>query len=175
VPLGRLNRNARVLSITYARRTDLLAGSTFNTELRSGFAALRTELVNVDDPGTNFWRLLQAADSADAVVIGSYPGHSSEAATLGAPRPFVDFVQELTTRGKRPIIVAFGDPYLLQQVPQVPAYLIAWTGFPMAQRAAARALLGTTPITGRLPISIPPYATLGGGEQRAAAGLATPR
>jgi beta-N-acetylhexosaminidase len=175
VPLGRLNRNARILSITFARRNDLLAGSTFNAELRNGFAALRAELVNADDPGTNFWRLLQAADSADAVVLGSYLGHSSEAATLMAPRPFVDFVRELSARGKRPIVIAFGDPYLLQQMPQVPAYVIAWTGFPMAQRAAARALLGTTAITGRLPVGIPPSATLGGGEQRAAAGLATPR
>jgi beta-N-acetylhexosaminidase len=175
VPLGRLTRNARILSITFARRSDLLAGSAFNAELRVNFPALRSEPVNADDPGTNFWRLLQAADSADVVLVGSYPGHSSDAANLSAPRPFVDFLGELTTRGKRPIIIAFGDPYLLQQVPQVPAYVIAWTGFPMAQRAAAHALLGTTPITGRLPIAIPPYAVLGAGEQRAAAALATPR
>ena len=175
VPFGRLNRNARVLSITFARRLDVLAGSAFNAELRGGFPALRTELVMSDDPGTNFWRLLQAADSADAVIVGSYLGHSNEAATLGAPRPFVDFLRQLRVRGKRPIVVAFGDPYLLQQVPEGPAYLIAWTGFPVAQRAAARALLGTSAIGGRLPITIPPFAALGGGESRAAAGLATPR
>ena len=175
VPLARLTRSARLLSISFARRSDVLAGSAFNGELRASFPALRSEVVSADDPGTNFWRLLQAADSADVVIVGSYPGHSSEAANLSAPRPFLDFLRELTTRGKRPIVIAFGDPYLLQQVPQVPAYLIAWTGFPIGQRAAARALLGTTPITGRLPIAIPPYATLGAGEQRAAAGLATPR
>jgi hypothetical protein len=175
VPITRLNRNARVLSITFARRTDLLAGSVFNVELRGTFPALRPELINADDPGTNFWRLLQAADSADAVIVASYLGHSSEVATIGVPRPFVDFLHELKVRGKRPIVVAFGDPYLLQQVPEVPVYLIAWTGFPVAQRAAARALLGTTAIGGRLPITIPPFAMLGGGESRAAAALATPR
>ena len=49
----------------------------------------------------------------------------------------------------------FGNPYFLQQVPSVPAYVVAWGGFPPSQTAAARALLGKQPLTGRLPVSIP--------------------
>jgi beta-N-acetylhexosaminidase len=69
-------------------------------------------------------------------------------------------------RGNRPIVVALGNPYLLREIPDVPAYLVGWGGFPVSQRAAARALLGTIPITGHLPIGIPPVAPLGAGEER---------
>jgi beta-N-acetylhexosaminidase len=48
-------------------------------------------------------------------------------------------------------------------VPSVHAYVVAWGAFPVSQQAAARALVGSIPITGRLPISIPPYAPFGGG------------
>ena len=71
-----------------------------------------------------------------------------------------------TAIGKRPIVVSFGNPYLLQQVRTVPAYLIGWGGFPVSQQAAARALLGSAPIVGRLPIAIPPVAPLGAGLRR---------
>jgi beta-N-acetylhexosaminidase len=166
VPLGRLNRGARVLSITYARRSDLPAGATFNAELRRRFGALRPEWVNSDDPAANFWNVLQVADSADVVIVGSYVGHSSEARSAAVARGFADFVRELVKRGQRPIVVAFGNPYLLQQIPEVAAYMVAWSGVPAAQGAAARALLGATPIGGTLPVSIPPVARFGAGEQR---------
>jgi hypothetical protein len=66
------------------------------------------------------------------------------------------------------VLVNFGNPYLLQQVPDMAAYVLAWGGFPISQRAAALALLGVNPITGRLPISIPPLLSFGAGEMRSA-------
>ncbi|MBC7789482.1 MAG: hypothetical protein H7Z74_06030 [Anaerolineae bacterium] len=158
---------ARVLSITLARRTDLPAGNAFNAELRSGLPNLRTEFVATEDAALNYPRLIAAADSADVTIVSSYIGHRSDALTVSAPQAFTNFVQSLVQRGRKPIVVAFGNPYLLQQLPWVGTYLVAWGGFPVSQAAAARALLGTSAISGHLPISIPPYASRGAGEDRA--------
>jgi beta-N-acetylhexosaminidase len=166
-------RATRVLSITVARRTDLSAGGAFNAELRRVFPALRTEFVDSDDPAGKYALLAKTADSVDTIIIGSYVSHKWDVATASAPAEFVKFVERLTSRKKRPIIVALGNPYLLQQVPKVPAYLVAWGGFPVSQGAAARALVGTTGISGRLPISIPPVVPRGAGLDREVGG-ATP-
>ncbi len=155
LPLGRLNHAARVLSVTYAHRADLGAGATFDAELRRTFPAVRPEYVDADAESPNFFRLLAIADSADVVLVSSYVAHSSTAATIAAPRAFVDFVEELRRRNEHPIVVSFGNPYLLQQIPAVSAYIVAWGGFPLSQSAAAHAVVGVTPITGRLPITIP--------------------
>ena len=166
VPLGSRGRNARVLSISVARRADLTAGVAFNAELRRGVRTVRSELVLADDAGTNYARLLRAADSADVVIVSSYMAQSWDAATTAQPRDFIDFIASLSRRGRRPVVVAFGNPYLLTQTPGAAAYLIGWSGFPVSQLAAARALLGSAPIQGRLPISIPPVARLGAGILR---------
>jgi beta-N-acetylhexosaminidase len=158
---------ARVLSITLARRTDLPAGNAFNAELRASLPNLRTEFVATEDAALNYPRLIAAADSADVTIVSSYMGAGSDVATLSAPQPFTNFVQTLAQRGRKPIVVAFGNPYLLQQLPWVGTYLVAWGGFPVSQTAAARALLGTSAISGHLPISIPPYASRGAGQERA--------
>jgi len=159
---------ARVLSITVARRPDLPAGNAFNAELRSSLPNLRTEFVATEDAALNYPRLIAAADSADVTIVSSYMGHSWDALTVSAPQAFTNFVQALVQRGRKPIVVAFGNPYLLQQLPWVGTYLVAWGGFPVSQAAAARALLGKSAISGHLPISIPPYANRGAGEERAA-------
>jgi beta-N-acetylhexosaminidase len=161
VPIA--TRSAKVLSITLARRSDLGAGNAFNSELRSALPNLRTEFMSTEDASLNFPRLIAAADSADVTIIGSYVGQNWDAVTASAPQAFANFVQTLMQRGRKPIVVAFGNPYLLQQLPWVGTYLVAWGGFPVSQTAAARALLGTTAISGHLPITIPPYASRGTG------------
>jgi beta-N-acetylhexosaminidase len=155
LPLGRLNHGARILSVTYAHRADLGAGVTFDAELRKTFPALRAEYVDADDERPDFFRLLSIADSADVILVSSYVAHSSTVATVNAPRSFVDFIEELQRRKEHPIVMAFGNPYFLQQIPDATAYVVAWGGFPVSQGAAARAVLGLTPMTGKLPITIP--------------------
>jgi beta-N-acetylhexosaminidase len=157
----------RILSISAARRADLAAGVAFNAELRRGGGTVRSEMILAEDAGTNFARLLRAADSADVVIVSSYMAQSWDALSATAPQEFVGFVNGLTTRGARPIVVAFGNPYLLQQIPTVPAYVVAWGGFPVSQQAAARVVLGSVQAVGRLPIGIPPVAKLGAGLTRA--------
>jgi beta-N-acetylhexosaminidase len=172
VPLARGNGAApRVLAITMASRSDLGAGVTFAAELRRGLtggARLRTEYVNPDDSGTNYSRLLAAADSSDLVLLCSYLAPNYSAASATAAVPVLEFMRAMSHRGSRVILVNFGNPYLYQQVPEVATYLVAWGGFPVSQRAAAEALLGINAITGRLPITIPPSFSIGAGEVRAA-------
>ena len=113
-------------------------------------------------------RLVRRPQDADFVVIGSYVGQGTRVADATAPTPLVDFTRAMIDRNRRVIVVAFGNPYLYRQLPFVPTYVVAWSGFVPAQRAAARALSGAAPISGRLPISIPPHLRLGTGETRPA-------
>jgi beta-N-acetylhexosaminidase len=164
----------KMLSITIATRADLPAGATFNAELRRGIPALRTELINPDDPAPNYARLLAIADSVDVAIVGSYLSTGTNVASPSAPEPLAQFMRELAQRHARTVLVAFGNPYLLQQVPSVSSYLVAWGGFPVSQAAAARALLGLAPISGRLPITIPPLVSFGTGLNRSIVPRVTP-
>ena len=169
LPLSRLPRSRRVLSITLARRVDLAAGGAFDAELRRHFSTVRSELVNADAPANAEWeRLLRVARTSDLVIVSSYVSHAWNASSADAPKEFANFVKALVAARKRPIVVSLGNPYLLQQIRGVPAYLIAWSGIGASQRAAARALLGVNAITGRLPIRIPPGTSIGAGLMRPA-------
>jgi beta-N-acetylhexosaminidase len=155
----------RVLSITVAARADLGAGATLDAEMRRS-VDVRSEWVDAADPSSALARVSAIADSVDFVVIGSYLAQGTRVADVNAPTPLVDFVRSVTQRQARTVVVAFGNPYFYQQIPFVPAYMIAWGGFPPSQRAAARALTGQSDISGLLPITIPPALRLGDGVQR---------
>lgn len=159
----------RVLSVSVARRTDLAAGRDFNAELRGRLANVRELWMDGADPDADYSRALRAADSADVVIVSAYAlaGFDVNRSNT-APAPFAAFIRALAERGKRFVVVAFDTPYLLRDIPRAPAYVVAWGSSAPSQRAAAAALLGTAPITGRLPITIPGVAPFGAGLMREA-------
>lgn len=155
----------KVLTVTYARRAELSAGGAFNAEFQR-LGGVRNVFVNADESTPDLSRPVAEASQADVVVINSYVNITSETATADAPRAFIGFVNQLLAQRKRVVVVSFGTPYLISQIPGVSAYGIAWGSSTASQRAAARALLGEIPIQGRLPISIPGFAALGAGVSR---------
>lgn len=165
VPWAATAARRRVLSITYARRSELSAGTTFNSELARG-GSVQAMYLNADEAAPDVSRLLAAAENADVVVIGSYVNITSESATADAPRVFADFMRALVAKKPQVVVISFGTPYLLRQIPFVPAYAIAWGGTTSSQLAAARALMGERPITATMPISIPGLIRAGTGEMR---------
>lgn len=168
VPLLRVGSPPpRVLSVSVARRADLSAGRDFNAELRSRLPGLREFWMDGADAAADYSRALGAADSADVVIVSAYAlaGFDVNRSNT-APAPFAAFTRALAERGRRFVVVAFDTPYLLRDLPQAPGYLVAWGSSAASQRAAAAALLGTAPITGRLPITIPGVAAFGAGLMR---------
>ena len=159
-----------VLSVTYARPGALLAGRTFDASLRTFAARMSAARVGPDTPWAVYDSLLDAARGVDAVVVGAYVPPRSGAGSVGVPagfRAFVEAVEGLS--GPRAAIVSFGSPYLLAAFPDAGTYMVAWGGWEVSQRAAARAVTGAAGVSGRLPISIPPLHGVGEGLDRAVA------
>lgn len=146
---------ARVLSITYADGVDLTAGRWFDRELTRLGHAVGSFRVDPQTPPETWARIQALADSADVIVASAYVQPREHAGTVGARGGFPQFVQTLAARGDRVVAVSFGSPYVISFYPTAPAYLLAWGGAEVSQRAAARALAGQAAITGRLPVSIP--------------------
>jgi beta-N-acetylhexosaminidase len=193
VPLGRLPRTARVVSVTIAPKVDLGAGTTFNAELARAFPSLRSLTLSPESlygaasgagagaavtGGTyvaspqpalfpaSVENALRAAQGADVVIISSYFGASSATARLAAPEGMGALIDSLQKSGTKVVLATFSNPYIASELPSTSAYLIAWGSLPVSQRAAARALLGAAPITGQLPITIPAVAGYGAGLRR---------
>jgi beta-N-acetylhexosaminidase len=193
VPLGRLPRTARVVSISIAPKVDLGAGTVFNGELRSTFPALRTLTLSPESlygaasgagagaavtGGTyaaspqpalfpaSVENALRAAQGADVAIVSSYFGASSSTASLAAPEGMASLIEGLQKSGTKVILATFSNPYIASELPATSAYLVAWGSLPVSQRAAARAVLGLAPITGQLPITIPSVAGYGAGLRR---------
>jgi beta-N-acetylhexosaminidase len=121
--------------------TAVLAGAL--TEL--GFTA--TALSTGTSPSTStVARAVAAAREADAVVVGTY--------NVTASSTQKTLVRELLATGKPVVAVAVRNPYDVAHLPDVPAFLAAYSWTDVELRAAARVIAGRAAPRGRLPVPL---------------------
>lgn len=161
VPLRPEDR--KILSITYAGSSDVLAGRAFNDELAAPGRTIRRISVDVRTPEAEWTALRAAADSFDVVLASAYVIPVESAGSVQIRGGFPGLVEAMSSSGKRIAAISFGSPYLLSAFPSVPTYMLAWGGAPISQRAAAQAMLGNNRISGHLPVSLPPSLKAGDG------------
>jgi beta-N-acetylhexosaminidase len=111
----------------------------------------------------NYPRLASMSDSADVTIVSSYVGQAWNVTSVSAPKQFADWIDRISANGHKVVVVAFGNPYLLSQIPGAPDYVVAWDGASASQQSAARVITGVAPASGHLPITIPPVAKRGDG------------
>jgi beta-N-acetylhexosaminidase len=155
-----------VLSISYVGVQDPVAGAAFDNTLRAAGKQVISRRIDRRVSTDEIAALTARADSVDAVVVSTYVSPVEYSGPLETANVFAQFVDQLAVSGKPVVVVAMGSPYVITSFPGVSAYLLAWGGAPVSQIAAARALLGLAPITGKLPVSIPPHFTRGNGLER---------
>jgi len=158
----------RVVSITWAGAEDLTAGREFDAVLGALLPGAVTSLRTGPATDAAGWaEALDRSRGADRVILGIHLPPRAGAGSVALPGELREFVARL--EGAVPVVVvSFGNPYLLSALPDVGTYLVAWGEREVSQRAAARAVAGAVPVTGRLPISLPPDHPRGDGIERAA-------
>jgi beta-N-acetylhexosaminidase len=60
-------------------------------------------------------------------------------------------------------LISLGNPYLLRDFPDLRSYAATFSTSSSSEIAAAKAILGEIPITGKMPVSIPGLAKIGDG------------
>ena len=144
------------------------AGAVFSEELRrrvEDAVVLRVDPSLTEEQARE---VLKRAGEADVVVAALFVRVVDSKGTVGLPERHVALLRQAAALGKPLVALSFGNPYLIRAFPEIGTYLCAFSVTDVSQRAAVRAIFGETPITGRLPVSIPGVAPLGTGIERAA-------
>ncbi len=152
----------RILSVVYADDYDPFTGRVFQAALAAALPGLRTAMLDAAADSAAVARMAARIDSADVVLFAPFIRVTAHKGEVAVAEPVAALIQQTAAR-KPTIVTAFGNPYILTQFPEVGTYVLAWGQWVVSQRAAARALAGQIPITGKLPIAIPPFHQIGEG------------
>jgi SSS family transporter len=153
-------RTKRLLNVIFTDDENRGSMEPFVEELRRGGAEVETVMLDARSTDQDLEQVLKRlAEPAGAVVY-------SVAVRTTLPPIAARLAEEIDKVKAPAIVISFGSPYVLSAMPNAPAYLIAYSATPVSQRAAARALLGTIDIGGKLPVTLPGLYPRGHGIER---------
>jgi beta-N-acetylhexosaminidase len=170
-------RVPRESSILYLSMLDYQSGwriaapsRTFLPELRRRWPGV-TAIELSDRSTTEEVELVRAsAPRYDAIVVSVFIRASSASGRMDLAPPLVKLLQDIarsTQSTPKPMVtVFFGNPYVPMGLPTLPAVMLTYDFYDLAEASAVRALAGEAPITGRLPIALPGMFEAGWGMVR---------
>ena len=107
------------------------------------------------------------ASRYDAIVVSIFVRASSGSGRMDLAPPITKLLQDIartTANTPKPFVTMFfGNPYVPMFVPELPAVLLTYDFYDLAEVSAVRALAGDAPIGGRLPITLPGFFDAGFG------------
>ena len=150
---------APTLLLTFALESNLGAGRQFAGELRRALPGTRVARISPSTPRARLDSLLRDGERVlVATFVRTIEGEGRFAVGEHIAR-WIDSVAML-----RPVtVVAFSNPYVIREFPQVSGYVAAFGRGDALERAAARAITGQMPFRGRSPISLPGFFHTGSG------------
>jgi beta-N-acetylhexosaminidase len=147
----------RLLNVTFTDEDDPAILKVFVDELRLRAPQAESLLLDHRATESDVWRLLSRLDEVryDAVIFSVAVRARSGKGSVALPPIGKRLSEELIKRKLPLTVISFGNPYLLAAMPNAPSYMLAYSPFPVSQRAAAKAVFGEIEISGKLPAAIP--------------------
>lgn len=136
-------------------------GRVMTAELLKRFPRAATVQVDDQSTPTELEMVRKLAEMADALVVNGFIRIAAYKGSINLSAAQTSLVRDLLTMKKPLVFTAFGSPYLLHHLPELPSYIVTYDTSPGAERAAIRALTGEIPFQGKLPISLPGLYPLG--------------
>jgi beta-N-acetylhexosaminidase len=158
-------RTGRALVVQYAPETELKAGRVFGPTFLAALPQSRVLDISPSVSRAQLDSIAVLGQGMDRIVVAAYVRRIEGQGRFAVPQHVASWIDSLakSPTGPKLVVVAFGNPYLIRQFPNVGTYVVTYGVSDDLERAAAQALLGSARITGRAPISLPGFFNAGDG------------
>ena len=140
-------------------------GRKLMEEIRKRAPKMKINLLDPTMSKTDLDQVRDAAANSSAVYVAAYVTVSAYRGNVALAGEFTGFVNDLLAARPPVSLIALGNPYLVRSFPTVKTYATTYSTTTTSETAAAKALFGEIPLTGRLPVTIPGIAKYGDGIQ----------
>lgn len=151
------NQKAVVICITNGPDFDT-TGQTFVNGLEANGMSIERIALDKRSNETEIKNAIGRTKQADIVLVGLFGRVQSGAEnSVGIPKSGEKVLRELLKSDIKTISIAFGNPYLILDFPQMNNYIVSYGDMDSLQSATSDALVGKIDFKGKLPITVGKY------------------
>jgi beta-N-acetylhexosaminidase len=157
-------RPLKLLLLSIAGDPDIQPGRFLESEIRRHVDSLETLRFDTRFAPISGFDLSKLG-ACDALILALFVRVADRKGSVALPDEQASVVRRVLAGGKSVIVTCFGSPYVIRHFPEAKNWLGIFSNADVAQCAAARAIFGQTPISGRIPVNVPGAISIGAGMQ----------
>ncbi|MEX0647457.1 MAG: glycoside hydrolase family 3 N-terminal domain-containing protein [Balneolaceae bacterium] len=144
----------RVLVVSATDRDSGELGSTLPREVRKYHSNVTYHSLDNRTSREEAAAILKAADTTDLIIIGSFITVRSHQ-PIQMPSEQLGVLKQLVSRDKPSVLMAFGNPYVIGDLPETDVHILAWSSDINQVRQSVPGIFGAADIRGKMPAIIP--------------------
>jgi beta-N-acetylhexosaminidase len=164
LPLSPLDTK-KIADIEVADTEDPKNGRLFHSLLRDRRPNIDFARIDPRSNDVEYASALETAKKADLIICQLNLFTRSGEMTGFISRKQKEFLTRTFTLGKPVILISFGNPYIVMDLPKVDAYVCAYSEAEVMQQSVAEVIFAEYPAEGKLPITIPGRYKFGDGVE----------
>lgn len=152
----------KVMVVSIADDESGKTGSYFASQIRNYHPDVSFHIYDRRTSEKEKKKMLEDARKTDLIIFGSFI-YVRSAQPMQLTKDQLSFLKQLVKGDKPSVLVAFGNPYIVRELPGSEAQIMAWSANSDQVRNTVPALFGALHVSGRMPINIPGYYSMGEG------------
>lgn len=150
----RENRTKSILVISLADGDGHSSGSVLARSFRNYHTSITYRELNNRTTSEEIEEILRLVNRHDLVAVGSFIRVQSHQSSQ-IPRKFLSVLKEIEKAKSMSLLLAFGNPYVVGDVPGFDSHILAWASDANQVQQTIPSLFGGSAISGRFPGEIP--------------------
>lgn len=152
----------RILVVSVADDRSGSTGTSLAREIRKYHSNVTSHVLDSRSSEEEKQKIISDAESADLIIIGSFIMVRSHR-PIQMPEEQLEIVKKLITKGKPSALLAFGNPYVIRDLPEADVQVLGWATSAVQVRQTVPAMFGAASVSGILPADIPGHFEIGDG------------
>jgi len=152
----------KIMVVSVADDNDGNTGTSFLRELRDYHPNVSFHIYDKRTSEKDKQEMLRRAKDVDMVIIGSFI-YLRFGQSIHLTDDQLSFLKTLNRVNKPTVLVSFGNPYILSDLPETDAHVLGWYNSSYQINGVVPALFGASEVKATLPIEIPGLYPLGAG------------
>lgn len=153
-----LNNDDQVLLVNFVDASDQenpgYAGAIFRSEFMKRHPKTVYAWVSPSISASEAALIRELAGSYKTIVVSCSIRIASYKGAIGLNDVQQNLLRALAQHKGTFVFALFGSPYLLNYIPELPSYALAYEFYPGAETAMVRAIFGEIPFVGKLPVTV---------------------
>ncbi|MEX0944611.1 MAG: glycoside hydrolase family 3 N-terminal domain-containing protein [Balneolaceae bacterium] len=161
LPIREINR-PNILLVSVSDGNSHPSASILAREVRRYHSNVRFHTIDARTTAEEFEALKRDAIHSDLILVGSFIMVRSHH-PIQMPEDQLRILKEITGFGVPSVLMAFGNPYIVRDLPETDVHLLAWSASSDQVRQTIPSLFGASEISGTFPGTIPGMYEIGDG------------